>query len=181
MALVLLVMASVFLGAAIGWFAARRADYSHVRHTISELGESGARSERAVSYGVFLPVGCTLLMIALLTKETSPVGSMLALCIGIGYVASAFFPCDPGSPVVGSLSQMIHNYVGGIQYVGGSIALWHLGGIESSVCFRVTSICVGVATVALVTPGLWRVRGLVQRVAELGLFGGLAAAIAVGS
>lgn len=176
-ALALLTITSLFLAVAVAWFAARRADYSHVRHTISELGESGARSERAVSYGVFLPVGCMLLMIALLLKESSPVGAILALCIGIGYVTSALFPCDPGSPVFGSLSQMIHNYIGGIEYVGGSIALWHLGGSESSAYFRATSIYVGVATVALVMPRLWRVRGLVQRVAEIGLFVALAASI----
>lgn len=177
MALLLLAMASVFLGTAVVWFADKRADYRHVRHTISELGESGAPSERAVSYGVFLPVGCVLLVIALMTKESSPVSSTLALCIGIGYVTSAFFPCDPGSPLVGSVSQMIHNYIGGIEYVGGSIALWNLGGVESAVYFQAASISVGVATVLLVMPKLWRVRGLVQRVTEIGLFVGLGASI----
>lgn len=46
----------------------------------------------------------------------------------LGYVAAAFFPCDPGCrPVEPSLSQFIHNLVGGAGYLAGPVALILLG------------------------------------------------------
>ena len=44
--------------------APRKAGYSHVMHTISEIGELGARDQRFVALGLFLPVGLCLLFVA---------------------------------------------------------------------------------------------------------------------
>lgn len=38
-------------------FALARPEYSHIRHTISELGESGSPLSSLVSFGLFLPTG----------------------------------------------------------------------------------------------------------------------------
>lgn len=168
---------ALFLLTAVIWFAAKRPSYHHVRNTISELGEFGSPMQHVVSYGVFLPVGAMLLVIAYLSRVATPTVAVLSLCMGVGYAISAFFPCDRGSPVHGSVRQFIHNYVGGIEYVGGSLALWHLGWVEGSDFFRVMSVFIGISTIILLLRTFWSVRGLIQRVAEVGLFASLATAI----
>lgn len=173
----LTIATALFLLTSVIWFAAKRPDYHHVRNTISELGEFNSPMQRVVAYGVFLPVGLMLLVIAGLSRGATPTVAVLSLCMGVGYAASALFPCDSGSPVHGSIRQFIHNYVGGIEYVGGSLALWHLGGVNGSDFFRVMSVYTGIATIAMLLRTFWGVRGLIQRVAEVGLFASLAAAI----
>jgi len=164
--------ASTYLLSAIVGFAARRPDYSHFKNTISELGEAGAASARLVSFGVFLPVGLTLLLVAVLARPVEADAALLALCIAVGYVVAAIFPCDPGSPVSGSPRQAVHNLGGGVEYIGGALALWRLSKTHG-LLFQVAALIVGAAAVALSIPSLPGIRGLVQRVAEAALFAGL--------
>lgn len=163
---------SAYLLSAIIGFAARRPDYNHSKNTISELGEAGATSARLVSFGVFLPVGLALLLVAVLARRVEPDGALLALCIAVGYAVAAIFPCDAGSPVSGSPRQTVHNLGGGVEYVGGALALWRLSEAHGSF-FQVAALTVGAAAVALSIPSLPGIRGLVQRVAEVALFAGL--------
>lgn len=114
--------------AVLGW-ARRRPGYQHARDTISELGEARAADSRPVSLGTFLPVGLVMLGVAALTREIAGPSAVLAACIGTGYAVAALFPCDPGSPLSGSLR---HNFGGGIEYVGGALALFGLGEIHGS-------------------------------------------------
>ena len=83
---------SLFLLTAVIWLAARRPGYYHVRNTISELGEFHSPMQRVVAYGVFLPVGVMLLVVAVLSRSATPTGAVLALCMAVGYIISAFFP-----------------------------------------------------------------------------------------
>ncbi len=86
----------VLLLAGIGYFGWRKRAYSHWRDTISELGEVGSPQCRRVSYGLFLPVGLLLVLVAMLADALPIAG--LAGCMATGYSMAAFFPCDVGSP-----------------------------------------------------------------------------------
>jgi hypothetical protein len=171
----LTVIAAVYLAAGILVFARRRPDYRHRRDTISELGETGARDQRLVAFALFLPVGLVLLLVAVLLRPVSDAASMLALAIAIGYVGAALFPCDPGSPLSGSTRQSLHNLAGGVEYIGGGFALLTLARDLGPSFQAAGFVVLGVAIALTVLPSL-RVRGAIQRVAELCLFGGLALA-----
>jgi hypothetical protein len=101
-------LSTVLIASGVVYFGHRRSGYSHVRHTISELGESGSPSSQIVSLGVFLPVGVGCLLVArwsadrLKGSELSEGLSTLALSIAIGYIVGAIFRCDPGCPLAGT-------------------------------------------------------------------------------
>lgn len=170
-----IVALAILLTAGIHWFAARRADYRHVRHTISELGHKGAADSKLVSWGLFFPVGVCLVAVWFIHRETAPLAATLAAVMGIGYAGAALFPCDPGSPWKGSVSQGLHNLAGGIQYVGGALVLWQLGQADGVFTALALVVAAGTLFVSLAPLGRWR--GAAQRAAELALFAGLALAL----
>lgn len=172
--LLLTLLATGYLLALLVVVGRRWSRYSHMWHTTSELGEVGAPDQRLVALGVFLPVGALLLLVAYLLRPLGQPAASLALCIAIGYLAAAAFPCAPGAPLGGSLRQVLHTLGGAVGYVGGAIALMRLSETLGDP-FRIAGFIVWGAAVALSFPSI--VRGLIQRVAELCLFGGLALAI----
>lgn len=112
MSLTLVTLAAAYLAVSIVLFARRKPGYRNITHTISELGEVGTADQRSVGFGVFLPVGVLLVGAAYFIPDTSASQQILALCIATGYIIAAFFPCDPGSPYVGSPRQSVHNFAG---------------------------------------------------------------------
>ena len=178
-ALFLTLLASGYLSAQLFIIGSRRPSYDHIRHTISELGEFGTREQRLVALGVFLPVGVLLLIVSYLLRPFGQPAALLALCVGIGYLVAAAFPCDPGSPLQGSPRQALHNLGGAVEYIGGALALFRLSETLGQP-YRVAGSVVLGGAIALSIPGIAAVRGLIQRVAELCLFGGLALAIWLG-
>jgi len=177
---------TVLIASGVVYFGHRRPGYSHVRHTISELGEIGSPSSQMVSLGLFLPVGVLCLLAArwsadrLVGSELSGGLSTLALSIAIGYIVAAIFRCDPGSPLAGSWRQGIHNVGGGIEYLGGAAGLWRIGdalhagaGNWLGIAFGGAAATVAAAVVLMSVPALFRWRGAVQRVAEALLFAAL--------
>lgn len=165
--------AALYLAACILVFGQRFAGYSHLQRTISELGEIGAPDQHAVALWVFLPVGLALLLVAWLLRSTSEAAAALALCMAVGYMVAVAFPCDPGSPVSGSARQSVHNLGGAVQYLGGGAALLTLGQAPGSGFLRISGLMVLGATVLLTVLPTNSFRGLVQRVAETGLFAAL--------
>lgn len=149
--------------------------YSHVRDTISELGEKGSPFEKVVAYAVFLVVGFILILSSgALSFQDSLTETQLNLCgllacVGTGYAIAAFFPCDPGSPLTGSPRQSIHNFGGIIEYIGGAYFL-----IRTALpIFPILGYLIISASVAM-SFSFWAPwRGFIQRVAEVGLFGGI--------
>jgi hypothetical protein len=174
--LIVTLIAVTYLFAGLFALAPRKAGYSHVRHTISEIGEAGAPHQRLVAWALFLPVGLLLLLVAYPLRPVSPPAAALALCLAVGYLGAAAFPCDPGSPVSGSARQALHNLAGAVEYIGGGFALLvlaeHLGQP-----FKLAGFVVLGTALALSFVPSGSVRGLVQRVAEVCLFGGLALAV----
>lgn len=170
----LTLVVGVYLAVAVLVVARRRPGYEHVRHTISELGEIGAPDQTLVSIGVFLPVGILLFVVAYLLCPVSEPPAMLALCVAVGYLVAAAFPCDPGSPLSGSVRQAVHNAGGFVEYAGGAIALLRLAETLGP-RFRAAGFIGCGALVGLSFSG--PLRGLIQRVAEAALFAGLSLAV----
>lgn len=158
-------------------FGRRRSGYSHVRDTISELGEVGAPDQRRVGWGVFFPVGLGCLVLSVMASSASgppPLVAgtrLLAASLAAGYLVAALFPCDPGSPLQGSWRQGIHNLGGGAEYVGGAASLVVLASTLGQSALGAAAV-VGLGTVALSLPGIPG-RGATQRVVESVLFGTL--------
>ena len=178
-ALFLTLLASGYLFAQLFIIGRRRPSYSQTRHTISELGEFGTPEQRLVALGVFLPVGVLLLLVSYLLRPIGQPPALLALCVAIGYLVAAAFPCDPGSPLWGSPRQALHNLGGAVEYIGGALALLRLSETLGQP-FRIAGFVVLGGAIALSIPGIAVVRGVIQRVAELCLLGGLAVAIWLG-
>lgn len=162
-----------YLAAVLALWGRRKAGYRHAFHTISELGEVGSPNQQFIGYGVFLPIGAALLGIGALLLAEHQALAGLAFAIGVGYAVAAFFPCDPGSPVVGSLRQTIHNIGGGIEYGGGGIALMRLAD-DFDRPFRAGGFIVLLVLVLLTVYPTFAYRGAIQRIAEVTLFGLLA-------
>jgi hypothetical protein len=165
---VLPLVALGYLTMALIFLARRKAGYSHVQHTISEIGEVGAPDQRLVAFAVFLPVGLALAFVGLLLRGHSQ-ACALACSIAVGYIVAAFFPCDPGSPTSGSARQGVHNLGGAVEYIGGGFSLVVLGEHLAPILRLAGFLVLGAAVALTVLPsGL--LRGLVQRVAEVALF-----------
>jgi hypothetical protein len=172
-------LAAVYLLAMVIVLGRRKPGYSHADHTISELGELGAPQQHLVAYGVFLPVGAASTVVAFCLADHSQSVALLAAAVGVGYLVAAFFPCDPGSPVFGSLRQTVHNIGGGIEYGGGGIALMKLGE-DFDQPFRAAGIAVLAVLACLTFLPPSTPRGAIQRVGESLLFGCLMYAIWLG-
>lgn len=188
----LAIAASVLWAIGIVIAGARRPGYSHVRNTVSELGEMGAPGARVISLALFVPVGLTCLAIAVAvagqpssSPDLASGVSVIAASIGIGYVGASLIPCDPGSPLRGSPRQTVHNLIGTVQYVGVACGLWLAGRSPSATLrdaglisvFLAGACFVGLAYVMLSVPQTMRVRGLLQRITELASFAALIAGV----
>lgn len=169
-------LATAYLFIALLVLAPRKVGYRHWRHTISEIGEAGARDQAFAAFGLFLPIGLALLAVAGWIHAQSEPTAMLALCIGVGYAGAAVFPCDPGSPWSGSPRQAMHNLAGAVEYIGGAFALLKLAKIWGSP-FDAAGAFVLFAGLGLSLLPARFGRGALQRVAELCLFGALVAAL----
>lgn len=172
--LVTSIVCTISLAAGTLFFGSRKENYSALKHSISELGETGARHEKAVGYGLFLPVGLMLLAIALVTPSFILKG--LSACIAAGYLVAAFFPCDAGSPAAGSFKQTIHNIGGFAEYAGAAfflmrasendLQLWFID--YKIIALMVIGCMIGISVAS-------PIRGLLQRMAEVLLFGSVIA------
>lgn len=168
------IITTIYLFAGIIYLGLKKQGYSHIKHTISELGEKGGKNSHQASYGLFLPVGISLLVISLLSGEDKMVQGFSA-CVSAGYILSAFFPCDVGSPVEGGLRQQIHNLAGVIEYAGGAYLLFSAPGKNKELLYAdYTTIAIIIIACVIITsiPKI-PIRGLAQRIAEVLLFASL--------
>jgi len=168
-------LSAAYLVASLIALAPRKPGYSHVKHSISEIGEIGAPDQRFAALGLFLPIGLLLLLVAYLVGPASPVAATLALCIAVGYIGAAAFPCDPGSPLFGTARQVLHNLAGAVEYAGGGFTLMTLAESLGQPFKFAGFVVLGTAIGLSVLPAN-SVRGFIQRFAEACLFGGLALA-----
>ncbi|HTN08841.1 DUF998 domain-containing protein [Agriterribacter sp.] len=174
MIILLLYTTTAFLIAGIIYFASQRPHYSHLKHTISELGADNAVNKRAVNLGLFFPAGLLLILFGLLHSGNADIKG-LAVCLGTGYLVSAFFPCDPGSPLIGSSKQTVHNMGGFIEYAGGIYFLNKCPHLLLTPNFIQPQWITGFLVVCVILTSLpaFKLRGLFQRILEMILFGQL--------
>ena len=166
-------------------FASLRPGYSHISNTISELGETGATHARLVAFGFFLPVGLLVWLALWLVHCEAPDREasfiLFALSwLGTGYAMSAIFPCDPGAPFFGSWRTQIHNVLGFIDYEGTGIGFLLAARYCSrrnaafpAAVFLVAGSLVLLCLALLSVEMTFRVRGAIQRVAEVIQFTGV--------
>jgi hypothetical protein len=160
----------VYLAIGIIYFGSKKRHYNHIKDTISELAETGSDDEKLVSYALFLPVGVLLFVVGFASQNEILKG--LSFCLGTGYVATAFFPCDAGSPLTGSGRQTVHNIAGVIEYAGGLFFLWQAAEKNTQFFFgtyKTIAVFVMIGILIISFPKN-PVRGLVQRITELLLF-----------
>lgn len=160
-------IATALLVFGVLFFGYKKKGYSHAQHTISELGEFGSEYARAVNFGLFLPVGVLLFIVAFADFELT-MRALLAGCLATGYLVAAFFPCDPGSPNSGSWRQQIHNLGGFVQYAGAAYCLFRLGEegfTMNGISYRLLGYLL-IACIVLVSIPSNPIRGLSQRIAE---------------
>lgn len=163
-------------------FARRRPAYSHVRQTISELGESGAPDAKKVAIFAFAPAGHAIwlfvaaLAFAELRLAEGP-GLWLFALLGLGYVGAAMFPCDPGAPVWGTWRNNVHNLVAGAGYLGALAGMIELGRVMEDIpaLQSIAALSQGGGQAALFGVFLLSfpspLRGLVQRLVEAVFYG----------
>ena len=158
--------------------------YSHASQYISELGARGAPFQNIVNFGGFLPTGMAVLVFLIAGRRylapspLSKLGVFLLFGVSAGYTVAAFAPCDPGCPSVGSEVQALHNLGGLLEYLGGSFGLLILGYSYRHLRPQLSIMSIRVAFIVLLSFFLMAtmgdLRGLWQRVAEVGLFSWIA-------
>ncbi len=109
-------------------------NYSHVRQFISELGAFGAPNAGIINLAGFLPAGLLISIFTFFAWRSLPgswgatLGMFGLALFALGYIAAAFFPCEPGCrPSEPSLSQALHNLLGLAGYFTAPLSLFLLG------------------------------------------------------
>lgn len=164
----LLLVLLVYWVAGIYYYAQKRPEYSHIVHSISELGENNSKYEKPVSYGLFLPIGVLFFIVAWLYNGTSSVASLLSAFMGVGYFFSAFFPCDPQTPLLGTWKNTLHNLAGGICYVGCLVVLQEAYSDDGEWLSGVVLYALMIFLLIFML-GWPKITGLLQRVVEFGI------------
>lgn len=127
-------LGAVWLVAIVLIGAAGFEGYDHVSQYISELGANGAPQGWHVSWLGFFPIGLLICAFAFFAWRAAPSSVLSALgfvgvfLFSIGYVGSAFFPCDFGCrPEEPSFSQVMHELIGLAGYLLAPLTLLLLG------------------------------------------------------
>jgi hypothetical protein len=109
-------------------------NYNHATQFISELGAFGAPNARLINLGGFLPAGLLISAFTFFAWQSLPrtkattLGMFGLTLFAIGYIAAAFFPCEPGCrPAESSLSQGLHDLLGLAGYFTAPLTLFLLG------------------------------------------------------
>lgn len=159
-----------------------RPDYSPVAQYISELGASGAPYAAVVSWAGYLPSG-VLFAVALASfwrhwrpRGVQAVGLALLFCEPLAWIGSAIFPCDLGCPAQGSIAQVVHNLLALFTYSGTGLGVVLLA-CAPGLCLwqRLGWLLLVVLWfglfLAMLSPELAGLRGALQRLAELLMYG----------
>lgn len=158
--------------------------YSHLGQFISELGARGATLEwpfRAVAFagtGAMLLVFCAAAWRALPRSRGTTLALLGVALYAAGYATAAVFPCDAGCrPAQPSVSQLIHNAVGGLGYLVAPVFLFTLARAArdwpaAGHLVMTGYVAAGLALVGLVTLSpASPMAGLSQRLIELAVLG----------
>lgn len=102
-------------------------DYSHIRQFLSETYATGTPYGNQLRFFGYLPSGIMIALFALFapgflpkTKGLKIAFWLFAVFYGLGTVLVGLFPCDEGCNrefIDPSVSQIIHNLIGGLTYL----------------------------------------------------------------
>jgi len=102
-------------------------NYSHIQQFISETYATGTPYGNQLRFYGFLPSGIMITLLALFAPGFLPKAKgikiafwLFAVFYGLGTVLVALFPCDQGCNrefIDPTVSQIIHNLVGGLTYL----------------------------------------------------------------
>ena len=175
--LILAVLAAAMAAIMPIYLGRKKPDYSHMRHTLSELGEAGSPDARAVSlYGVLtgLLVMTFLFFAAGDAPDVSREAIFMVSLAGIGYIGGSIFPCDSGAPLFRTWRTLFHNVFGSLVYVGGAGAFFALEReitLPLSIVLKAAGFVVFAGFFGATFPH--PIRGLSQRIAETVISGGI--------
>ncbi len=164
------------------WATALDPAYDPVSQFISELSAQGAPGGSSMALGAFLPIGllvltfCTLSAGLLDGSRRARIGFTCVAAVGVAYALTPLFPCDPGCPPWGSLSQDAHTLLGIGEYAGFVIGAIVLAGVFGRYSpwlsfYTLTSAAFTAAAIFLAfRPDNHEWRGALQRIAEGSIF-----------
>jgi len=104
-----------------------RPGYDQLTQKGSELGtgpNSLVMNANFVGTGLLILIFCFGLRKNIHAGKWSQVGLIFLAIAGVGEVATGIFPCDPGCPLTGSLSQLIHTGIAVVFF--GTVAVYPL-------------------------------------------------------
>lgn len=168
-------LAFIYLFFSLVYFARHSPEYRHLKHTISELAESGSGTETLVSFAVFLPIGLSMAFIAYNVSNNEP-ALLFSISLAVGYCGAAFFPIDPDAPLVGSWKNALHNLSAGFSYILALAAFEDLSR-EMGFPYSAGKFLIIAFVASLYIPLAREIRGLLQRIAEVGIFSALMACL----
>ena len=112
-------------------------NYSHLKQLISESYAAGTPYGNQLRYFGYLPSGVMMALFAFFAPSFLPKSRRIKLAFwafgifyGLATVAVSFFPCDEGCNrefIDPSVSQVIHNVIGGLTYLVVPILVMSIG------------------------------------------------------
>jgi hypothetical protein len=169
------ILVLLYLVFSSAYFGRLRSEYSHIKHTISELAESNSSTEKLVSLGVFLPIGLVMGLIAFFSRLNEP-ALLFSISLAVGYGGAALFPIDKDAPFLGSWKNVLHNLSAGVSYILALAAFEYLSR-EIGFPYSAGKFLIMAFIASLYFPVVREIRGLLQRVAEIGIFSALIACL----
>ncbi|OLB68698.1 hypothetical protein AUI06_10175 [archaeon 13_2_20CM_2_52_21] len=135
-----------------------RPGYDQLTQKGSELGtgpNSIVMNANFVVTGLLILIFCFGLLKNIDAGKWSQIGLVFLAIAGVGEIATGIFPCDPGCPLTGSLSQLIHTGI--VVVFFGSVGIFPLfTGIGLNLdkfwaSYRSYSLVTGLASIGLFT------------------------------
>jgi len=172
-AVVVLLFGGIILPEILG---STREDYSSLANYLSELGATGAPTQRLTNTLAFplTGIGCISIILALwhrLPVVKAVRAGLICLVLGIplGYFGAVAFPCDYGCPIEGSASQTVHNLLGLVQYPLGVIGFGLLAAnLKTRPVWRTAAMTIGF--LMMLSPSQAAFRGGWQRLGDYSAF-----------
>ena len=173
---ILYVTCFYFVGSAI------KPGYSQASNFVSEYNATGTPWAGTLTYAGYLATA--ILLSAFLASATplarvsgiSRAGFWLLWSIPASYFLAVIAPCDAGCPLEGSPSQLMHNFLAVVSYLGMGLAVALVSLAPDFSAFksrRIFMLLLGIAFpvvfAAMLQPEFAPWRGLLQRSLDIGL------------
>ena len=154
----IVILAPVWFGLIIFLAGLLTPGYKHSSQAISELGAPGAPYALVVNFAGFVPLGCSLMMLAFApgrffgSQIQKTIATVLFGLTGLAIVVAGLFPTDPGGRR-DTLAGMIHAVAGISLLIVASLTPLVMGALpaqgKKAAIFRLASLATGAVLMAL--------------------------------